>query len=199
MAYDVVAAGILVGPVGVGKSALMERLCHGRYQPSDSHTIGVDVDSVVVRATSGRRIKLRFFDTAGQERFRAITRSYLSTAAFCLLVSDGSTETVADAETWLQELDTSSQLVVRVVNKCDTPMDAIRHDPARYVCVSARSGLGVPRLITLLAEEVDRRFDNIALTADATRQRIKAAPQPLPPERHVNDQEAGRCGWCVLN
>lgn len=56
-----------------------------------SQTIGVEFASKVVKVGSGsrrKRIKLQLWDTAGTERFRAVSRSYYRGAAGALLIYD---------------------------------------------------------------------------------------------------------------
>ncbi|OQR69950.1 ras and EF-hand domain-containing protein-like [Tropilaelaps mercedesae] len=66
---------VIVGDSAVGKSSLINRFCRGHFVPSFNTTIGVDfqVKSVVV---DGRSVALQLWDTAGQEKFRAITQQY---------------------------------------------------------------------------------------------------------------------------
>ena len=52
-----------------------------------SHTIGVEFGSKIIEV-GGKKIKLQIWDTAGQDRFRSVTRSYYRGAAGALLVYD---------------------------------------------------------------------------------------------------------------
>jgi small GTP-binding protein len=70
-----------------------------------------------------RPVKLQIWDTAGQESFRAITRSYYRNTAGVLLVYDITRrETFQYLESWLDEcVENSDQnlTIVLVGNKCD--------------------------------------------------------------------------------
>ena len=72
---------------------------------------------------NGESIKLQIWDTAGQETFRSITRSYYRNTAGALLVYDITRrETFMHISQWLQDAKThgsSDMTVILVGNKCD--------------------------------------------------------------------------------
>lgn len=72
---------------GVGKSCLLLQFTDKRFQPVHDLTIGVEFGARMI-TIDGRQIKLQIWDTAGQESFRSITRSYYRGAAGALLVYD---------------------------------------------------------------------------------------------------------------
>ena len=62
-------------PLGVGKSCLLLQFTDKRFQPVHDLTIGVEFGARMINI-EGKQIKLQIWDTAGQEAFRSITRSY---------------------------------------------------------------------------------------------------------------------------
>jgi hypothetical protein len=71
----------------VGKSCLLLQFTDKRFQPVHDLTIGVEFGARMI-TIDNRQIKLQIWDTAGQESFRSITRSYYRGAAGALLVYD---------------------------------------------------------------------------------------------------------------
>jgi len=71
----------------------------------------------------GRQVKLQIWDTAGQESFRSITRSYYRGAHGALLVYDITRrETFNHLKGWLQEVreNSNKEMVIMLIgNKCD--------------------------------------------------------------------------------
>jgi len=65
---------------GVGKSCLLLQFTDKRFQPVHDLTIGVEFGARMITIDSSP-IKLQIWDTAGQESFRSITRSYYRGAA----------------------------------------------------------------------------------------------------------------------
>jgi hypothetical protein len=73
------------GDTGVGKSCLLLQFTDKRFQPVHDLTIGVEFGARMIKVDD-KNIKLQIWDTAGQESFRSITRSYYRGAAGALLV-----------------------------------------------------------------------------------------------------------------
>ena len=78
---------IIIGDTGVGKSCLLLQFTDKRFQPVHDLTIGVEFGARMI-SIDNKQIKLQIWDTAGQESFRSITRSYYRGAAGALLVYD---------------------------------------------------------------------------------------------------------------
>ena len=72
---------VMFGPVGVGKTSLVNALRDGPFDPYSTTTIGAAFSSLQV---DGRTVEI--WDTAGQERFRSITQSYYRSAHAIVLV-----------------------------------------------------------------------------------------------------------------
>ena len=86
-----------------GKSCLLLQFTDKRFQPVHDLTIGVEFGARMVTIDQ-RQIKLQIWDTAGQESFRSITRSYYRGAAGALLVYDITRrETFNHLTRWLEE------------------------------------------------------------------------------------------------
>ncbi|KAM3747188.1 hypothetical protein ACB098_05G017200 [Castanea mollissima] len=60
---------------GVGKSCLLLQFTNKRFQPVHDLTIGVEFGAQMI-TIDNKSITLQIWDTAGQESFRSITRSY---------------------------------------------------------------------------------------------------------------------------
>ncbi|KAL0377369.1 UNVERIFIED_CONTAM: cytochrome [Sesamum radiatum] len=88
---------------GVGKSCLLLQFTDKRFLREHDLTIGVEFGARMV-TIDGRPIKLQIWDTAGQESFRSITRSYYRGAAGALLVYDITRrETFNHLASWLED------------------------------------------------------------------------------------------------
>ena len=113
---------IVIGDSGVGKSCLLLQFTDHKFQTVHEVTIGVEFGSRTVQIDD-QQIKLQVFDTAGQETFRSIARSYYRGAAGALLVYDVTRrETFQHLAGWLRDAReySSPELVVIVVgNKSD--------------------------------------------------------------------------------
>ncbi|KER26553.1 hypothetical protein T265_06197 [Opisthorchis viverrini] len=108
--------------LGVGKSCLLLQFTDKRFQPVHDLTIGVEFGARMINI-GGKQIKLQIWDTAGQESFRSITRSYYRGAAGALLVYDITRrETFTHLTSWLEDArqHSSSNMVIMLIgNKSD--------------------------------------------------------------------------------
>jgi len=106
----------------VGKSCLLLQFTDKRFQPVHDLTIGVEFGARMI-TIAGKQIKLQIWDTAGQESFRSITRSYYRGAAGALLVYDITRrDTFEHLTNWLEDArqHSSSNMVIMLIgNKCD--------------------------------------------------------------------------------
>ncbi|KAL9614392.1 MAG: hypothetical protein Q9167_001122 [Letrouitia subvulpina] len=141
--WDYIAKLVCIGDSGTGKSSLTIRLCEGRFVQHHDVTIGVEFGSRIVsvgppqpsnsRLPSSelddgdlprrKRMKLSLWDTAGQETYKSITRSYFRGASGALLVYDITRRSTFEHVTeWLSDLRQIAEegiVVVLVGNKCD--------------------------------------------------------------------------------
>ncbi|KAH9484571.1 Ras-related protein Rab-2-A [Psilocybe cubensis] len=120
---------IITGDPAVGKSSLLVRLTDQRFLANPDPTLGVEFGSKLITIPEDNKVvKLQCWDTAGQETFRAITRSYYRGAAGCLLVYDvTSRDSFEHLRTWLADVrkhadpHVSCILVGNKVDLCDEP------------------------------------------------------------------------------
>lgn len=127
-----------------------------------------------------KRMKLSLWDTAGQETYKSITRSYFRGASGALLVFDISRRsTFVSCTQWLQDLRQIAEegiVVILVGNKTDlteqpsgsnqrqvTQQEAEEwcrlNNIVRYVETSAKSGDGVERAFLEVAERIYRNIE----------------------------------------
>ncbi len=109
---------IIVGDSGVGKTQLLNVMTLDKYNPSSVTTIGVDFKHRVFSRTpedpetnSGNQVDpensvtFQFFDTAGQEKYRSITREYFrGSHAVLLCFRIGVNSTTDDIMNWYDQI-----------------------------------------------------------------------------------------------
>ena len=122
-AYDFSCKIVLVGECSVGKTALTQRLVYDMYQKKMDATIGVDYSTKIFKMNDSARVKLQMWDTAGQENFISLIRTYYKDVAGGIIVFD-----VCDRRTfnrvkfWYNELKKNSgedYPIIIVANKID--------------------------------------------------------------------------------
>ena len=123
MSYDYLFKYIIIGDTGVGKSCLLLQFTEKRFQLVHDLTIGVEFGGRMINIDEDKKIKLQIWDTAGQEAFRSITRSYYRGAAGALLVYDITRRnTFNHLTTWLEDArhhSNNNMVIMLIGNKSD--------------------------------------------------------------------------------
>lgn len=115
---------IIIGDTEVGKSSIMLMFTEQHFQMSHDMTIGVEFDSRSIGLSDGSTANLEIWDTAGQESYLSITRSYYRGTDCCLLVYDVSRrESFEHLPRWLNEAKQNAAnpnlVLMLVANKVD--------------------------------------------------------------------------------
>jgi len=99
---------IIIGDSGVGKSCFLLQFTEGDFKEDHNVTIGVEYGAKVL-SVAGKNIKLQIWDTAGQESFRAITRTFYRNANGVILMYDLTrVESFNSLVDWLKEVKQNS-------------------------------------------------------------------------------------------
>ena len=103
-AYDHMFRYIIVGDMAVGKSCLLLQFTDHKFRHQHELTIGVEFGGKTIEVKN-KNVKIQIWDTAGQEAFQAITRTYYKGAIGALLVYDITRKETFDHITkWLNEV-----------------------------------------------------------------------------------------------
>ena len=101
----VVKIGI-VGDYSVGKSSIMNTYVYGEERSRHDSTIGVDFNHKIVEYQN-HKFKLHIWDTAGQEKFKAIVKSYYRDLDVLFFIYDKTnSKSFLNLENWLLEVET---------------------------------------------------------------------------------------------
>jgi Ras-related protein Rab-2A len=173
MSYAYLFKYIIIGDTGVGKSCLLLQFTDNRFQPVHDITIGVEygIRTITINNTP---IKLRIWDTAGQEIFRSITRSYYRGAAGALLVYDiTKRETFSHLANWLKdarEHANSNMIIMLIGNKSDLAKKRAvsteegekfaKENGLMFMEVSAKSGEKVEEAFVKSAASIYKKIED---------------------------------------
>lgn len=113
---------MLIGESGVGKTNLLSRFTRNEFNHDSRTTIGVEFSTRTI-LVGDAAVKAQIWDTAGLERYRAITSAYYRGAVGALVVFDITKHQTYDVvDRWLKELydhAEASIVVMLVGNKTD--------------------------------------------------------------------------------
>ena len=104
---------ILIGNSAVGKTAFFKKITKGFFSDKNISTIGIDKCTLYFKDVEvnlkGNNKKEEFniilFDTAGQERYRALAKNYFTSTDIVMLIYDiTEKKTFDDIEKWLDDI-----------------------------------------------------------------------------------------------
>jgi Rab family protein len=128
--YNYLFKIILIGDAGVGKTYLLSRYINEDIPRKKGPTIGVEFATKTISLANGGTVKAQIWDTAGTERFKAITSAHYRKSVGALVVYDVTKrESFLHVKKWLDELKDHAEpdiVIVLVGNK----VDLVQADPA---------------------------------------------------------------------
>jgi len=186
MSYTYLFKYIIIGDTGVGKSCLLLQFTDKRFQPVHDLTIGVEFGARMI-PIDNQQMKLQIWDTAGQESFRSITRSYYRGAAGALLVYDiTQRHTFNHLTTWLEDArqHSASHMVIMLIgNKCDLASRRevqkeegeafAREHGLIFMETSAKTAANVEEAFINTAREINKKIQDGTIDPDDPNSGIK--------------------------
>ncbi|KAH0789714.1 ras-related protein Rab-8B [Histomonas meleagridis] len=144
---------LIIGESAVGKSCLLLRFAEDKFNENFLTTIGIDFKVRHVEI-NGTKVKLQIWDTAGQEKFRTITKAYYRGANGILLVFDlTNRDSFEQTKTWMESITEAMSDPVDIVlvgNKCDMERQITREEAEEKA-----KQFGVPYFETSAKENIN--------------------------------------------
>ncbi|XP_030329713.1 ras-related protein Rab-25 isoform X2 [Strigops habroptila] len=161
--YNFVFKVVLIGESGVGKTNLLSRFTRNEFNHDSRTTIGVEFSTRSI-LVGDAVVKAQIWDTAGLERYRAITSAYYRGAVGALVVFDITKHQTYDVvERWLKELYDHAEpsiVVMLVGNKTD--LAQAREVPTEEARMFAdNNGLLFVETSALDSTNVEQAFETI--------------------------------------
>ena len=176
MTDELVYKVLLLGDSSVGKTCFLLRYCDKSFQEAHLSTIGLDYRLKSMTLQNDKNIKLQIWDTAGQDRFRAITKNYYKGANGIILIYDvtnkQSYENVKNWLTQIKEEATPNVIIYLAGNKIDVEEDqrVITTEDGQKIAdeyklpfkeTSAKNGINVNEIFQELVEKIDEVFSKL--------------------------------------
>ena len=155
---------ILLGNSGVGKTSILKRLSNNKFD-SCVTTVGCDT-SIYYAKYKSKKYQLTFADPSGQERYRALTRSFLRNTDGVLFVFDISDQkSFEDISFWYNFYKEENENVVGLLigNKCDLKHkvgineseEFAKEHGLLYIETSASSDKNIKKAIVCLLKKIN--------------------------------------------
>ena len=171
---------ITLGNSGVGKTSILRRFIYDNYTEDTMATIGVSMSFKDITLSNGKEIKLKLIDTAGQEKYMALTKSYYKNAdgVFFIFAFDDK-NSFEDIKMWIREFNENSKNQNYVIpkyligNKSDLGEDEkeVKDDYIEkcrnqfniehYETTSAKDNVNINKIFQEISEMIYKNYEKI--------------------------------------
>ena len=203
--YDMMIKVILIGDSGVGKTNIMSKFLKNQFMENSKATVGVEFGSKLFNH-EGHKIKAQIWDTAGQEKYKAITGAYYKGSKGALVVYDITRkETFATIEKWVNDLKTTGEPKITIIiigNKSDlsdkrqVPKEQGEEKAKSFGCAfletSAFSGDNIDKAFEIMVKEIYEKFSSDNTGDDQLDSGEKAEDIKLDKEK-ASDKNKKKC------
>ena len=162
---------LLLGDSTVGKTCFLLRYVDDSFLDLHMATIGLDYRLKTLILEEQKIVKVQLWDTAGQDKFRAITRNYYKGASGIILIFDvTNVKTYENIKKWINEIKeeiSEKVAIVLIGNKVDNVQerkiskeqgDKLASEiGVKFFETSAKTGEGINESVFFLVKKI---FEN---------------------------------------
>jgi small GTP-binding protein len=96
---------VLLGETGVGKTSIMRRFINNEFISKSSSSIGIDYNFKSMKYNN-KTYSIQIFDTAGQERFKSLVKTYYHIGDGFFIIFDLTNDNSLDAiKYWIESVN----------------------------------------------------------------------------------------------
>ena len=169
--YEMMIKVILIGDSAVGKTNIMSKYLTGQFNENSKATVGVEFGSKLFNI-DGHNIKAQIWDTAGQEKYKAITGAYYKGSKGAFVVYDITRkDTFISTDKWINDLKTGADPKINIIligNKTDLEdkrevlkeqgEEKAKSFGCAFFETSALNGNNIDKGFELMVSEVFKKF-----------------------------------------
>ena len=174
--YEIMVKVIIIGDSSVGKTNIMNKYLKNEFLEDSKATVGVEFGSKLFKI-EGHNIKAQIWDTAGEEKYKAITGAYYKGSKGAFVVYDITRKESFDSvDRWINDLKStgdSKMTIILIGNKCDledkreVPKEKGEEKARSFGCAfletSALSGDNIEKGFEMMISEIFKKFGNEAI------------------------------------
>jgi len=169
---------LLLGDSSVGKTCFLMKYTDEAFQETHMATIGLDYRLKSMKLKNGKTVKIQIWDTAGQDRFRSITKNYYKGSHGIILIYDITNPiTFENITHWVSQVreEASKNVVIYLIgNKIDLEEERkVSTEEGEKLAeklglpfneTSAFDGTNINETFDDIVERIDKAFGEIPIT-----------------------------------
>ena len=158
---------VFTGDPSVGKTSIIRRFCENKFDEiGPMSTVLVGYNNKKLKIDPYTEVEMKIWDTAGQEKYRSMTRGYLRDSNGIFIVFDLSKKKSFDSlQSWLDEINNAdiSKNCVKILigNKSDFKEKEVDENTAKkfaeennmkFLSVSAKKGINIESMFEIMGD-----------------------------------------------
>ena len=177
--YEMMVKVILIGDSAVGKTNIMSKYLKNQFIEDSKATVGVEFGSKLF-TINGHNIKAQIWDTAGQEKYKAITGAYYKGSKGAFVVYDiTKKDTFESVDKWINDLKSTGDpkmTIIIIGNKVDLEHkrevlkeqgeEKAKSFGCAFLETSAFSGDNIEKGFEMMISEIFKKYGNDSLEDD---------------------------------
>ena len=164
---------LILGDSTVGKTNFLYKYTENKFNQNYMASTAIDLQTSKIKI-NGKNIKLQIWDTAGQEKYKSLTKSFLLKAQGILILYDVTNKTsFNNLQSWLllvkEECYSEIPIIIvgnkkdledeRVIDK-EEAIEYAKEENVLYIETSSKTGENIEKTIHILTENVLQKLDS---------------------------------------
>ena len=164
-AEDIIFKIITIGDSGVGKTSILKRYVYNSYNINSLATVGVNFSFKDVVLKDGTKVQLKLIDTAGQEKYKSLAKTYYKNTEGVLFVfSFDDKKSFDNLTNWIDEFKENNGNenipTLLIGNKSDVPKKEVDQESINKLL--SQHKMKYIESSALNNENIDQIFDDLS-------------------------------------
>lgn len=172
----------MIGDTQVGKSCIIERFTNNKFKSNTSPTIGAAFQTRAVNTERGT-VTLQIWDTAGQEKYRALAPLYFRAVDVAVLCFDvGNINSFMSLGVWIEELKHKAPEHAKIVfagNKVDVGNERVVEREKAAECAESNGAVGYMEVSAKTGDGIEELFELVANAYLDTKKASECTAEPV--------------------
>ena len=165
--FDLTLKLLIVGDSSVGKTNFTSRFIENKFNNSYMTTSGIDLQTTDLEIKN-KKVRIQLWDTAGQEKYKAITKNLFLKVMGAIIIYDITSEkSFINLKSWVQMIKEecgSYMKIIMVGNKSDLidqrkvdeedAKNYAKEQEIEYIETSCKTGENVKKAVSILCESI---------------------------------------------
>ena len=164
---DITLKLLIVGGSGVGKTNFLNMFLNNKFNQNYFSSTGIDLQNKIMNIKN-KKVRIQIWDTAGQEKYKSITKNlFLKVMGALVLYDITNEESFTKLKEWVELIKEECGRHIKILiigNKSDLESqraidkeDAMKYaneEKVQYIECSSKTGENVEKAIIMLSEKI---------------------------------------------